>query len=175
MGTYACAARRRRGSAREATRLLLAQALLAPALFPAVVQGQDRDPWPVDEQMVAKIREEGLQRSNLPNTLSYLTDVLGARLTNSRDMERAQRWVVGEMQEMGLSDVVREPFMEYGAAWDNEHVSLHMLAPDYTPLVGYPVAHTPGTGGRLRLEAVVGDVRTRADLARYRGSLRGKA
>jgi len=52
---------------------------------------------PVDWQMVARIREEGLQRSQLASTLSYMTDVLGARLTNSRDMKRAQRWVVDEM------------------------------------------------------------------------------
>ena len=50
--------------------------------------------YPVDSQMVARIREEGLQRSQLANTLSYMTDVLGARLTNSRDMERAQRWAM---------------------------------------------------------------------------------
>ena len=87
-------------------------------------------PWRVDLEMVAKIREEGLQRSELPNTFSYMTDVLGARLTNSADMDRAQRWVVGEMERMGLVNVEREPFMEYGVSWDNEYVSLHMLEPD---------------------------------------------
>ena len=46
----------------------------------------------VDHNMVARIRAEGLQRSRIANTLSYMTDVLGARLTNSNDMDRAQRW-----------------------------------------------------------------------------------
>lgn len=131
--------------------------------------------WPADLDMIAAIREEGLQRSMLPNTLSYMTDVLGARLTNSRDMDRAQRWAVAEMEGMGLTNVAREPFMEYGASWDNEYVSLHMLTPDYTPLVGYPIAHTPGTNGRQRLQVVIADVRTLADLAPLRGKLRGLA
>ena len=133
------------------------------------------DPFPVDLAMIAEIREEGLQRSQLPNTLSYMTDVLGARLTNSDDMQRAQAWVIEEMKRIGLTNTAREAFMDYGVRWDNEYVSLHMLEPDYSPLVGYPIAHTPGTDGKQRLRAIIADVRTRQDLARYRGTLRGMA
>ena len=79
------------------------------------------------------------------------------------------------MRRIGLVGVAREPFMEYGVSWDNEYVSLHMLEPDYTPLTGYPIAHTRGTAGRQRLEAVIADVRTRQDLERLRGRLRGMA
>ena len=134
-----------------------------------------QDAWPVDLEVIANIREEGLQRSQLPNTLSYMTDVLGARLTNSDDMERAQLWVLAEMDRIGLTNTTREPFMDYGVSWDNEYVSLHMLKPDYTPLVGYPIAHTPGTDGKQRLTAIIGDVRTHQDLESYRGKLRGMA
>jgi hypothetical protein len=130
---------------------------------------------PVDWEMVARIREEGLQRSQLTNTLSYMTDVLGARLTNSGDMKRAQEWLVEEMQRLGLVNTVLEPFMDYGVSWDNEYVSLHLLEPDYQPMVGYPVAHTPGTGGKQTLQVVIAQVRTRGDLETYRGRLRGMA
>lgn len=129
----------------------------------------------VDWEMVARIREEGLQRSQLPNTLSYITDVLGARLTNSRDMERAQLWAIEEMKRIGLVNTEIEPFMDYGMSWDNEYVSLHLIEPDYQPMVGYPIAHTPGTGGKKELQVVIADVRTRQDLEKYRGTLRGKA
>ena len=129
----------------------------------------------VDHDMVARIREEGLQRSQLANTLSFMTDVLGARLTNSLGMERAQRWAITEMQRIGLENTVREPFMDYGVSWDNEYVSLHMLEPDYQPMVGYPVAHTPGTDGNVELDVVIADVQTRQDLEQYRGRLRGIA
>jgi len=132
-------------------------------------------PYAVDLDMVARIREEGLQRSHLASTFSYMTDVLGARLTNSRDMDRAQEWVLDEMGGMGLVNIVREPFMDYGVSWDNEYVSLHLLEPDYTPMVGYPIAHTPGTNGKHRLPVIIADVQTRQDLERYRGRLRGMA
>ncbi len=165
------------GTANRAQSLVLAPALVGCMGFAGEVSAQvgANGRWPVDLETIAEIREEGLQRSQLPNTLSYMTDVLGARLTNSGDMERAQRWVVAEMERMGLTSVAREPFMEYGVSWDNEYVSLHVLEPDYSPLVGYPIAHTPGTDGRQRLDVVIADVRTRADLDRYRGRLRGKA
>ena len=146
-----------------------------PFLLDSSLTAQEASLWPVDLDVIAKIREEGLQRSQLPNTLSYMTDVLGARLTNSDDMDRAQLWVIEEMRRIGLRNTALEPFMDYGVSWDNEYVSLHMLTPDYSPLVAYPIAHTPGTNGKQRLSAVIGNVRTRDDLARYHGRLRGKA
>jgi hypothetical protein len=133
------------------------------------------DPVPIDSAMVARIREEGLQRSRVMDLQSYMTDVLGARLTASRDMRRAQEWVQAEMKRIGLVNVAAEPFMEFGASWDNEYVSLHMLEPDYSPLVGYPVAHTPGTDGKRTARAVIVDLQTREDLAAHRGKLAGTA
>ncbi len=84
------------------------------AAFPANVRAQT--PYPVDRETVARIREEGLHRSQLPDTLSYLTDVLGGRLTNSAAMDRARRWALEEMAEIGLENTVREPFMNAPAA-----------------------------------------------------------
>ena len=130
---------------------------------------------PLDWEMVARIREEGLQRSRVMDYESYMTDVLGARLTMSRDMQRAQEWLLGELKRLGLANVAAEPYMDYGVTWDNEYVSLHMLQPDYSPLVGYPISHTPGTDGRQVVPAVIVELLVRDDLARYRGTLNGKA
>lgn len=135
-------------------------------------------PWPVvaqhvDQAMVARIREEGLQHSRVMDLESYMTDVLGARLTLSRDMQRAQDWARAEMARIGLVNIVAEPFMDFGVTWDNEYVSVHMLEPDYSPMVAYPIAHTPGTDGRQAGRAVIVDVLTRADIDRLRGTLRG--
>jgi len=129
----------------------------------------------VDWAMVAKIREEGLQRSHLAEILSYMTDVLGARLTLSEGMTRGQGWAMTEMERIGLVNVQREPFMDYGVSWDNDYTSLHLLQPDYQPMVGFPLAHTPGTQGRQVLDVVIGDVETLRDLERFRGRLAGKA
>jgi hypothetical protein len=129
----------------------------------------------VDWAMVAKIREEGLQRSRVMDFESYMTDVLGARLTLSRDMQRAQKWLLGELTTMGLTNVAAEPFMDFGVAWDNEYVSLQMLEPDYSPMVAYPIAHTAGTNGRKVADAVIVELATKDDLAKYKGTLKGKA
>ena len=129
----------------------------------------------VDWDVVAQIREEGLQRSQIANMLSYMADVLGARLTNSNAMDKAQRWAVEEMKRIGLTETYREPFMDYGVSWDNEYVSIHLLEPDYQPMVGYPIAHTPGTNGQQKLQAIIADVRTRQDLETLEGKIRGMA
>jgi carboxypeptidase Q len=129
----------------------------------------------VDGDMVARIREEGLQRSQVMDIVGYMTDVLGARLTNSADMTRAQAWAKGKMEQLGLENVVLEPFMDYGVTWDNEYFSLHMLEPDYQPMTGFPLTHTPGTGGKVVCPVVAAELRTKGDLARFKGRLKGVA
>ncbi len=147
---------------------------LATALLLLFVAARPFDTVPVDWAMVARIREEGLQRSHVMEYEGYMVDVLGARLTNSRDMQRGQQWLLAEMNRMGLANVAAEPFGDYGVTWDNEYVSLHLLEPDYTPMTAYPIAYTPGTDGRKTAQAVVVDLQVRGDLDRYRGTLRGK-
>ena len=71
--------------------------------------------------------------------------------------------VVSEMK-MGLKNVKKESFMDYGVSWDNEYFSLHLLQPDYQPMLGYPIAHTPGTNGRQDLSVVIATIKTKDDL-----------
>lgn len=147
---------------------LLGAMLLASAAVVAADTG-------VDWEMIARIREEGLQRSRVMDTASYMTDVLGARLTLSEHMKRAQAWARTEMERIGLANPAIEPFMDYGVAWDNEYFSLHLLEPDYQPMTGFPLAHTPGTAGKVTAEAVIVDLQAKQDLEKYRGRLKGKA
>jgi carboxypeptidase Q len=146
-------------------------AVLLIVVIGASASGQDPT---VDWSMAARIREEGLQRSQVMDIVGYMTDVLGGRLSLSEDMKRAQSWAKRKMEEVGLENVVIEPFMDYGAAWDCEHFSLHMLEPDYQPLMGFPLAYTSGTKGRVVAAATIAaDIQTKKDLDRYRGKLKG--
>ncbi len=151
--------------------VLAASVVLAPSAAAPASDG----PPSADLDMVALIREEGLQRSRVMDFAGYIVDVLGARLTLSSDMKRAQAWARDTMTGMGLRNVVIEPFMDYGVSWDNEYVSLHMLEPDYQPMTGYPLAYTPGTAGKIVAAAVAAEVATKADLEKYRGKLAGAA
>lgn len=147
---------------------------IATLLLPLFAVAQDVAPA-VDQAMVAKIREEGLQHSRVMDFESYMTDVLGARLTLSKDMQRAQTWALAEMARIGLVHVASEAFMDYGVSWDNEYVSLHLIEPDYTPMVGYPIAYTSGTHGKQVAEAVLVELQGPADLEAFRGKLKDKA
>ena len=67
------------------------------------------------------------------------------------------------MAEVGLEDVVRERAGEHGVNWDNEYTSLHMIAPDYQPIIGYPKAYTASTEGKIEADAVIVEIESEAD------------
>lgn len=152
----------------------VARAFAAAALLAAVgAYASDQAPS-VDWDTAARIREEGLQRSQVMDIVGYMTDVLGGRLTLSENMKRAQLWAKDKMEKLGLENVVIEPFMDYGAAWDNEYFSLHMLEPEYQPLMGFPLAYTSGTKGKVVSPAVIAaDIQVKKDFDRYKGKLKG--
>src|SRR5262245_54658886 len=78
---------------------------------------------PVHWDVVARIREEGFQRSQVMDLAWYMTDVLGPRLTGSPGMKRAERWAKAKMDSMGLSNTAIEPFGQHGVGWSNDYVS----------------------------------------------------
>lgn len=127
----------------------------------------------VDLEVVARIREEGFQRSQVMEFAWYMTDVLGPRLTGSPGMRRAQQWAKVAMTELGLVNTVIEPFGEHGVGWSNEYTSLHLIEPSYQPLIGYPLAFTPGTAGKIVGPARVVTLDSPADFASYQGKLKG--
>ena len=45
-----------------------------------------------------------MNRSQVMQTLSYLTDVIGPRLTNSPNMKRANEWTRDQMTKWGLKN-----------------------------------------------------------------------
>jgi carboxypeptidase Q len=150
--------------------------LLVAVLLTVVIGASASGQVPaVDWDTAARIREEGLQRSQVMDIVGYMTDVLGGRLSLSQDIKRAQIWAKAKMETLGLENVVIEPFMDYGAAWDCEYFSLHMLEPDYQPMVGFPIAYTSGTKGKVVAPAMIAaDIQTKKDLERYRGKLKGQ-
>ncbi|HEY8459216.1 MAG TPA: peptidase M28, partial [Blastocatellia bacterium] len=66
--------------------------IAAALILCLVVSAQVPQVEKVDLEMAKKIREEGMQRSQVMETLSWLTDVHGPRLTNSPQYKRACEW-----------------------------------------------------------------------------------
>lgn len=102
----------------------------------------------VDPQVIEKIREEGLQRSQVLDMYTHLTDAIGPRLTGTPAFKAAADWAVDRLSGWGLQDVHQEPW-EFGRGWTLEGFTLEMTAPRYFPLTGYPEAWTPSTNGEI--------------------------
>ena len=64
----------------------------------------------IDYEAISKIKEQGMQAQNskVMEVASWLTDVLGPRLTGSPNAQKAGEWTVAKMKEWGLSNVSLE-------------------------------------------------------------------
>ncbi len=128
----------------------------------------------VDLDMVSRIRQEGLQRSQVMATLDHLTDRIGPRLTNSAAYARASQWTRTRLAEWGLSNVHEEQVGDLGRGWEFNRASVLMLDPRPMPLHALPQAWTPGTNGPVEGEVVLAKLDSPADLDKWKGKLRGK-
>jgi hypothetical protein len=143
--------------------------LVAPAVM---LSGQMQDRPDLDA--VYKIKEEGFQRSAVMETMSYLTDVHGPRLTNSPNIKAAAAWTTGKMTQWGLTNVKLEPWGPFGRGWSNDKFYLQATAPQKYPIFAYPKAWSRGTDGIVTGEAVMVTIASEKDIENYRGKLRGK-
>ncbi|MFC1492780.1 M20/M25/M40 family metallo-hydrolase [candidate division KSB1 bacterium] len=143
---------------------------MSVALFCSPIIAQEKS----DLDVIAKIREEGFQRSQVMDIVSYMTDVHGNRLVGSRGIKEAQKWAKVKMEEFGLENTIIEPIMDHGVSWDNEYISIHMLEPGYYPIQGFPLAYTPGTNGRITGQVVIADINSKEDFVKYKGKLKDK-
>jgi len=127
-----------------------------------------------DLEVIAKIRKEGFQNSQVMDIVSYITDVHGNRLTGSLGMKKAQKWAKDKMENIGLQNVEIQPILDHGNSWDNEYTSLHMIKPYYYPLQGFPLAYTAGTKGKINKEVVIATINSRKDFERNKGKFKNK-
>jgi hypothetical protein len=128
---------------------------------------------PVDLGAIARIREEALKRSQVEETLFWLTDRYGPRLHGSPEFEEAGEWAVKQLQTWGLANVQKERFAS-GPGWSLLRFDASMVGPRVMPLIGVPKARSPGTNGRVAAEVVRPVITSAADAERYRGTLKGK-
>jgi carboxypeptidase Q len=114
----------------------------------------------IDPDVVAKIRAEAMERSQIMRTLHHLTDVYGPRLTGSPNYNAAAEWTIKQMTEWGMKNGKLEPFPWVNAdgsprpSWLNERFTAHIVAPVKDSLVGEVLAWTPSTKGVVSTDAV---------------------
>lgn len=142
------------------------------ALSVVMLAGQSTES--VDAETIAKIRDEGLNRSEAPAIFHQFVDVIGPRLAGSPEYNRAAEFARDTMAGWGLTDVRIEPF-EFGRGWELEKFTLEMIEPRYMPLIGYPEAWTPSTSGEVVATAVSLVGRSADDVEAMQAELAGAA
>jgi carboxypeptidase Q len=138
---------------------------VVPFLFPLLVVAQSPtpsvappvaapiDPNAVDDAAVAFFLEEGLQRSQVMEHLSWLCDVYGPRVTGSPNLKRAQEWAKGTFASMGL-DARTEAWGPFGRGWRCDHVMMAVVGDNPWPVIAYPKVWSPSIDGRQEAEIV---------------------
>ncbi|RYG65901.1 M20/M25/M40 family metallo-hydrolase [bacterium] len=145
--------------------LALAQSPETPSA-PAVI-------YQAPVEVIDKIKDEGLNKSQLMTSLTYLTEVFGPRLTGSPNIKAANDWTKDVMAGRGMQARL-ETWGPFGRGWTLKKFSAQMDKPYVLPLVAYPKAWTPSTPGEITAEVVYFNPQTEADYGRFKGKLRGK-
>jgi carboxypeptidase Q len=148
-------------------------ALVVSAFMVPITLAQEK----IDTDMVAKIRREATEHSQILNTLHMLTDVYGPRLTGSPNAKAAGDWVVKRTTEWGLKNAHLEPWNFGHDGWLNERTSAFIVSPVKDTLVVEALSWTPGTNGAVTASVVQLDAPgrpTKEQLAAYLDANRAK-
>jgi hypothetical protein len=121
---------------------------LALAAVSALAQEVAKEP--LDAAMIARIREEALQHSEVMATLHPLSDVFSPRLTGSPTYKAAAEWARDRFQAWGLSHARLESWNWGHPGWANERCAAHVEAPWQGHLAVEVLAWTPSTQGTAR-------------------------
>lgn len=127
---------------------------------------------PVDRAAVQKIRDEGLNNSQVLKVFTHFTEVIGPRLTGTPQVKAASEYGKARLAEWGLDNPRLEAW-DFGRGWSLEKFSIEMIEPRYMPLIGYPEAWSASTAGELTGKPMLFGGKTAADLEKMKGQLKG--
>jgi carboxypeptidase Q len=149
-----------------------ARTLAALVLVVLAVAGHDVLRGSGADDTLARIRQEGTDRSQVQSLFATLTDQFGPRLTGSPAHKQAAGWARDRLREFGLADPRLEPW-NFGRGWVLDRIVVEMVEPRYMPLIGYADAWSPSTKGEIVATPIVLDGRSAADVAAMKDRLAG--
>ena len=154
-------------------RKLLSVFLLSAFLLPTTALAQTTI-YQAPKETIELFKTEGTKNSQVMQTLSYLTDVIGGRLTNSPSMKRANEWTRDTMAKWGMQNAHLEAWGPFGRGWSLKNFSAEVIAPQTFPVIAYPKAWSPSTKGAVTADVVMFEAKTETDFDKYKGKLSGK-
>jgi hypothetical protein len=137
-------------------------------------------------ETVGKIKAEAFDRSQVMDTLSYLSDEYGPRLTASPEFGEAAGWAMERLKSYGVSNVHEEAWGPFGRSWSIESYTVDMISPRYSHLVASPLAWSAPTKGTVKADVLLAPMPPRsynskkmdeqidAFEAKWKGKLSGK-
>lgn len=105
------------------------------------------------DDLLARIRTEATERSQIMKTMHMFTDLYGPRLTGSPNHKAAADWAVKQMTAWGFDNAHLEPWNFNHPGWLNERLTAHIISPMKDPLVCEVLAWTPSTKGVVQAKA----------------------
>ena len=147
--------------------LLLTGLLVGSALL---THGQDEK---LDMNTIQKIRQEGLERSQVMQTAFYLTDVNGPRLQGPGFM-KAANWAKSKLTAWGMPSARLEAWGDWGKGWAVEHAYLAMTAPYYKTIIAVPRAWSGSTNKLQAADILYISSTDTTALESYRSKLKNK-
>ena len=155
-------------------KMLVILALYALLLPSAAFAKPNTGIYKAPKDVIEKIKKEGMGKtSKVMDTMSYLSDVIGGRLTNSPNMKRANEWTRDTMTKWGMKNAHLEAWGPFGRGWSLKEFSAQVTYPQGFPVIAYPKAWSPSTKGTITGDVVHLTYKTEADLAKYKGKLKG--
>ena len=135
----------------------------------AVVSGQPQS----ERDVLAKIRAEGLEHSQVAPVFEMFTVNIGPRLTASPAHKRAAMWARDRLASYGLQNARLEPWT-FGRGWTLEKLTVEMAEPRYLPLIGYADGWSSSTSGEIVAAPVlIGGKTTSEELTAMAPQLKG--
>ncbi len=146
----------------------------SPSSPPSTTSPSAQTPIKDPNDPIERIKDEGMNRSQVMQTLSYLSDVIGPRLTASPGMKRANEWSRDQLTKWGLQNAHLEAWGPFGRGWSLKRFSAQVVDPLAIPLIAYPKAWSPATNGAVTAEVIYVDAKDEAELMKFKGKLKGE-
>ncbi len=152
--------------------LAIAATLTCLALPGRPQSAPQQPPETLDIATIARIRDEGLNRSHVMEYASGLDDDIGARLTGSPGFERAAVWCIAQLKASGLTSAREESWGDFGMAWTQIGTSLQLTRPSPATFVAQATPWSPPTDGEITAPVIlVPEIRDEQQLAPWKGKL----
>lgn len=149
--------------------LLLALALAATTAFAAGPPvPEDPEARALDQRLISAASKD----SKIMKNLTYLSDVIGPRLTGSSALLKANEWTAEQMRSYGLTNVRLEPWT-IPEGWERGTATAKLLEPTLGRAISIAsMGWYPGTKGKVQGDVVFIKAETVKDLDAYKGKLK---